>query len=59
MNKLFGIPMGALAVVLLAGRGSCSVALAVVALRNRVFFRLGVRNVAPPAGAQRADRRRA
>ena len=45
MSKLFGIPVDALAVVLSPcsrrrwrGRG-------VLALRNRVFFRLGVRNI--------------
>jgi putative ABC transport system permease protein len=45
MTKLFGIPVGALVVVLV---GTLAVALAVVAalaLRNRVFLRLGVRNV--------------
>src|SRR6266511_3728261 len=45
MTKLFGIPVGALVIVLV---GTLAVALAVVAalaLRNRVFLRLGVRNV--------------
>ena len=44
-DKLFGIPIGELAVVLVvAARCSRSCAVAVLALRNRVFFRLGVRN---------------
>jgi putative ABC transport system permease protein len=45
MTKLFGIPVGDLVVVLV---GTLALALAVVAalaLRNRVFLRLGVRNV--------------
>ena len=46
MTRLFGIPMGSLEVVLVA---MLFVALAMVgvagAARNRVFFRLGVRNV--------------
>ncbi|HEY3071013.1 MAG TPA: FtsX-like permease family protein [Gaiellaceae bacterium] len=45
MSKLFGIPVGALVIVLV---GTLAIALAVVAalaLRNRVFLRLGVRNV--------------
>jgi putative ABC transport system permease protein len=45
MSKIFGIPVGGLAVVLV---GVLAIVLAVVAtfaLRNRVFLRLGVRNV--------------
>src|SRR5207244_1445848 len=50
MSKLFGIPVGPLAVVLV---GALAVALAVVAtlaLRNRIFLRLGVRNLSRRRG---------
>ncbi len=46
MQKLFGIPMGDLAVVLVIACAVALAALGALALRNRVFFRLGVRNVA-------------
>jgi len=42
--KLFGVPMGILAVVLVAMLVAALSAVAVVAARNRVFLRLGVRN---------------
>jgi putative ABC transport system permease protein len=42
--KLFGIPMGILAVVLVATLVAALSGVAVVAARNRVFLRLGVRN---------------
>jgi putative ABC transport system permease protein len=45
VSKLFGVPLGTLAVVLavvLLGAVGVTVALA---LRNRIFFRLGVRNI--------------
>jgi putative ABC transport system permease protein len=42
--RLFGIPMGILAVVLVAALAVALTAVAVVAVRNRVFLRLGVRN---------------
>lgn len=45
MSKLFGIPMGTLTVVLLALLALVLIGLAVMAARNRVFLRLGVRNV--------------
>ncbi|MBD0290616.1 MAG: FtsX-like permease family protein [Thermoleophilia bacterium] len=45
MHELFGIPVGALALVLAGIVGAALAALAVVAVRNRVFVRLGVRNV--------------
>ncbi len=45
MRELFGIPVGTLAVVLAALVGLALVVLAIVALRNRIFVRLGVRNV--------------
>jgi putative ABC transport system permease protein len=45
MTKLFGIPVEALAVVLAAVLGAALVALAVLAFRNRIFLRLGIRNV--------------
>ena len=44
MTKLFGIPMGILAVVLVATLAAALAAVAVVAARNRIFFRLGIRN---------------
>jgi putative ABC transport system permease protein len=45
VSKLFGIPVGSLAVVLVALLAVALAVVAVLALRNRVFFRLGVRNV--------------
>jgi putative ABC transport system permease protein len=44
MSKLFGIPVGSLAEVLAVLVVVVLAAVAVLALRNRVFFRLGVRN---------------
>jgi putative ABC transport system permease protein len=44
MSRLFGIPVDSLAVVLIAVLATALGAVAVLALRNRVFFRLGVRN---------------
>jgi putative ABC transport system permease protein len=45
MGKLFGIPLGPLAVVLALILTAVLGIVAALALRNRVFFRLGVRNV--------------
>lgn len=45
MNELFGIPIGVLLVVLLIGITVTGAIVGVLALRNRVFVRLGVRNV--------------
>jgi putative ABC transport system permease protein len=45
MTKLFGIPVDVLLVVLVGALVLALGALAVLALRNRVFLRLGVRNV--------------
>jgi putative ABC transport system permease protein len=45
MSKLFGIPMGSLAVLLLGVLALALGAITIFALRNRVFLRLGVRNV--------------
>ena len=46
MTKLFGIPVETLAVVLAgAARWRRSAPSRVLALRNRMFFRMGVRNV--------------
>src|SRR5512133_2234662 len=45
MTKIFGIPAGGLAAVLLTLLLVALAGLAVLALRNRVFFRLGVRNL--------------
>ena len=44
MTRLFGIPMGILAVVLVATLAAALAAVALVAIRNRVFLRLGIRN---------------
>src|SRR5690349_4675057 len=44
MRTLFGIPMGILAVVLVAMLAAALASVAVVAARNRVFLRLGIRN---------------
>ena len=44
MNTLFGIPMDALEVALLATLAAALAAVVALALRNRIFFRLGVRN---------------
>jgi putative ABC transport system permease protein len=45
MTKLFGIPVEALAVVLAGLLAAALATLGLLALRNRVFLRLGVRNV--------------
>ncbi|HEX6620364.1 MAG TPA: ABC transporter permease, partial [Solirubrobacteraceae bacterium] len=45
MSRLFGAPVGSLAAVLAGMLLLVLAAVAVLALRNRVFFRLGVRNV--------------
>ena len=45
MTRLFGIPMGSLEVVLVAMLVVAFVTVGLLAARNRVFFRLGVRNV--------------
>src|SRR5438105_5826953 len=45
MSKLFGIQVGSLAVVLVGTLAIALGAVAVLALRNRVFLRLGLRNV--------------
>jgi putative ABC transport system permease protein len=45
MTKIFGIPAGGLAAVLVILLLLALAGLVVLALRNRVFFRLGVRNV--------------
>ncbi|HEX3331979.1 MAG TPA: FtsX-like permease family protein [Gaiellales bacterium] len=44
MTKLFGIPMGPLEVVLVSSLAAALAAVGLLALRHRVFFRLGVRN---------------
>jgi putative ABC transport system permease protein len=44
MGKLFGVPVSSLAEVLAILLGLLLAVVAVLALRNRVFFRLGVRN---------------
>jgi putative ABC transport system permease protein len=45
VQELFGIPLGTLAVVLAVTCAAVLGGLAALALRNRIFFRLGVRNV--------------
>ena len=45
MNELFGIPMETLVVVLAVALTATLAALGALALRNRVLFKLGVRNV--------------
>ena len=45
MNEFFGIPMGPLAVALVILVAALLGALGALALRNRIFLRLGVRNV--------------
>jgi putative ABC transport system permease protein len=45
MSKLFGIPVGGLAAALVIILAVVLAAVAALALRNRVFLRLGVRNV--------------
>jgi putative ABC transport system permease protein len=50
MNELFGIPMGSLLAVLVIATGTALGLVAVLALRNRVLFRLGVRNAARRRG---------
>ena len=44
MTKLFGLPVGSVLVVLVAALAIILGGLVVLAARNRVFFRLGVRN---------------
>jgi putative ABC transport system permease protein len=46
VRELFGIPMGALAAVLALVCAAAVGGIAVLALRNRIFFRLGIRNLA-------------
>jgi putative ABC transport system permease protein len=45
VNELFGIPTGTLAAVLAALLGFSLAGIAVLAIRNRILFKLGVRNV--------------
>ena len=45
MDELFGIPMGPLAVALVVALGVLLGALAALAIRNRIFLKLGIRNV--------------
>ena len=51
MSKLFGIPVGSLASVLGGGFAAALAVVVVLALRNRVFFRLGRPEREPAAGA--------
>jgi putative ABC transport system permease protein len=45
VGKLFGIPVGSLTVAVASILAAALVVIAALAVRNRVFFRLGVRNV--------------
>jgi len=45
MNSLFGIPMNSIMVVLLVGLGLSLTVVGYVVLRNRIMFRMGVRNI--------------
>ena len=45
MEKLFGIPMNSIMVVLLVLLGICLLSVAFIALRRPVIFKLGVRNI--------------
>ena len=45
MSKLFGIPVDELAVVLLALLVAALAVVGLLAVRNRVFFRMGIRNI--------------
>ena len=45
MNELFGIPMGPLALWVLVALAALVGAVGVLALRNRIFLKLGIRNV--------------
>src|SRR5262245_41900957 len=50
MQRLFGLPLGTLASALLVVLAACIGVIAVLAMRNRVFARLAVRNVARRRG---------
>jgi putative ABC transport system permease protein len=45
VTRLFGVPVGTMLVALVATLMVALAAVAILAIRNRVFFRLGVRNV--------------
>lgn len=45
MTKLFGLPVGTLAAVLMITLGAVLAVVVILALRNRVLVRLGVRNI--------------
>ena len=45
MQRVFGLPVGALAITLTALVGLAGAAIGLLALRHRVFFRMGVRNI--------------
>jgi len=45
MDSLFGIPMNSIMVVLLVGLGVSLAVVGYVVLRNRIMFRMGVRNI--------------
>ena len=58
MNELFGIPMSGILVALLVLLALCLLSVAWVAWRRPVIFKMGVRNIPAPQGADDPDRRR-
>jgi putative ABC transport system permease protein len=50
MSRLFGVPTGTLAVILAGVLGMALAVIAALAIRNRVFLKMGVRNVARRRG---------
>src|SRR4051794_2048236 len=50
MERLFGVQVTTLAVVLVVLLGAAGVALGLLAVRNRIFFKLGVRNLSRRRG---------
>src|SRR4051812_2050737 len=45
MDKIFGVPMTAIMIILLVLLGICLLTVAWIALRRRVIFKLGIRNI--------------
>ena len=45
MHALFGVPMNTIMIVLLCLLGVCLASIAYVALRNRIIFLIGLRNI--------------
>ena len=53
MSHVFGIPVATLLAIVVGGLVAALLVVAVLGLRNRVFLRLGVRNVAGDQPAAR------